>query len=415
MRIWIICHGEALPIEPDIRKYRVGMLFDECRAQGHEVTWWATTFWHLRKIRVRESSETLRFGENGKLRLLECGTYMKNVSLARLRHHQRFASQLEKEFHATERPEVILCCYPVIEAAAVAIRFAKSNGIPIVLDVRDRWPDQYLEYVPRVVRGLARIALGVHFRRAHYCFSTADRLTSMSRGMLEWALTSAARERGTGDRVFHIGYEKDKSGGSRRSEDGVIRFAYAGTFGNTYDIEMVLRVFSALEKVDGLLKWSFTLGGKGERCDTLRQQYESERIRFAGWLDEAGMEALMNESDWGLVPWASEAGAFPNKVFEYFSYGIPIVSSIKGELWDLVNEEEVGFNFDISDSENLETVIRRCLVESGDLERYRHRVNRLFKARFESKNIYGEFVKFLVDVGLGGQARKQGQHVTSDR
>jgi glycosyltransferase involved in cell wall biosynthesis len=400
MKIWIVMHGEALPVESGTRKYRAGMLFEACMNAGHDVTWWATTFWHLKKIKVATSSKTLKFGKHGKLRLLECGTYKKNVSIARLRHHIRFAKLLDAEMRASETPDVILCCYPVIEAAEKVIQYGLAKGIPVVLDVRDRWPDQYLEYLPRSLMSLGRLVLSRSFRRARYCFRTASCLTSMSHGSLEWALRYVDRTQSEMERVFYIGYASDNTRLKQETAKPWVQFIYAGTFGKTYDVRIVLEAFSQLEKEHPELPWKLVLGGAGERCDEMRAEFTSKKIVFAGWLDKEEMERNLLESDWGLVPWASEPGAFPNKVFEYFSYGIPVLNSIEGELWDLVEHEKLGVNFRIRDLEGLKDKIIRCVKKHKELPQFRDRVSACFRDRFVSDKIYHGFVEHLENVSL---------------
>ena len=50
MDIWVIKDGEPLPIEPDARVLRTGLLAAELVRRGHTVTWWTSTFAHHRKV-----------------------------------------------------------------------------------------------------------------------------------------------------------------------------------------------------------------------------------------------------------------------------------------------------------------------------------------------------------------------------
>ena len=68
-------------------------------------------------------------------------------------------------------------------------------GEPVVVDVRDRWPDIFVEPLPRPLRAIARLLLLSEFRRARYVFRTATAILAVSDGYLEWGLRQAARPR----------------------------------------------------------------------------------------------------------------------------------------------------------------------------------------------------------------------------
>tara|TARA_Y100001968_G_scaffold333447_1_gene396316 strand:- start:2012 stop:3151 length:1140 start_codon:yes stop_codon:yes gene_type:complete len=375
----------------------MGMLVKESLERGHDVIWWGTTFNHPQKTLVSKSDDSIRLGDSGELRLLHCGSYSKNISLARYLHHFRFGYRLSRAFATEKPPDLILSAYPVIASATAAVTYSKRNSIPLVLDVRDRWPDQYLDHIPKSLKPLARLLLSLDFRNARKCFSGATCLTAMSREMLTWALNYVGRSRNELDRSFHIGYARDCSPEHRFVDRATPLFVYAGSFGRTYDIEKVLAAFAELER-EGQKNWKLVLGGKGERYDDLQNRFRSDRIHFAGWLDEKNLKELFGGAHWGIVPWAGESGAFPNKVFEYLSFGLPILSSIRGELWDIVEQDRIGMNFDVSDIADIKSQISACIQQVDKIEEYRMRVVTKFNASFKSSRIYGDFCTYLETV-----------------
>ena len=58
MKIWLTEIGEPLPIDAGARLMRCGLLAQTLASRDHDVTWWASTFDHARKLYRRPSSET---------------------------------------------------------------------------------------------------------------------------------------------------------------------------------------------------------------------------------------------------------------------------------------------------------------------------------------------------------------------
>ena len=44
-----------------------------------------------------------------------------------------------------EFPDLILCAYPAIELSRAGVQFANKIGVPVVVDIRDLWPDIFVE------------------------------------------------------------------------------------------------------------------------------------------------------------------------------------------------------------------------------------------------------------------------------
>ncbi len=148
MRVWVIKDGENLPVQTGSRKMRTWLLSEALAAEGCEVTWWATTFSHQRKSLVCDHDCQYAVSDQISLRLLHCGSYRRNVSFARIKHHQRFGKALRSAIAGLPPPDAIVCSFPIIEAAAQMTAWAQSHGIPVIVDVRDYWPDLYLDRIP---------------------------------------------------------------------------------------------------------------------------------------------------------------------------------------------------------------------------------------------------------------------------
>ncbi|MCP2830399.1 glycosyltransferase WbuB, partial [Salmonella enterica subsp. enterica serovar Typhimurium] len=77
--------GEPLPIEQsNERLLRAGILSNMLAARGHQVTWWTSTFLHMKKRHLFDTDQVVELRPGLRLRLLHGTGYTRNVSLQRL-------------------------------------------------------------------------------------------------------------------------------------------------------------------------------------------------------------------------------------------------------------------------------------------------------------------------------------------
>ena len=68
------------------------------------------------------------------------------------------------------------------------------------------------------------------------------------------------------------------------------------------------------------------------------------------WINKDEVRALLNLSNAGLAPyndlWDFNL-SIPNKISEYLCYELPIISSLKGDSYDLIKKYNCGINYDV--------------------------------------------------------------------
>jgi glycosyltransferase involved in cell wall biosynthesis len=406
LRIWLFKDGEALPVEAGSRRMRMAMLADALRREGHDVHWFHSTFLHGPKRLFAEHDLQHAVAPGLTLHLIHAGGFRDNISLERYRFHRRYARRLREYCAVLARPDVIVCAFPLIEVASWVVPFARTAGIPVVVDVRDCWPDAIVDAFPRVMRPLARAALDGDFRRTRAVMTGATALTAMSNGVLRWALSHARRTAEPRDRVFPIGFpetlpdrEAPLTAGVQPwlpALQGKRLFTYVGTFGRTYDVESIVDAAATLSRRTPY-DAHFVLAGSGPRLDQVRRKARGlPNVTVTGWLAQPDIAALLARSHAGLLPWAGLADAMPNKFFEYIAAGLPVLSSAAGELAALVEREHVGITFPATANGLVDAVDRM----SGDPERdvMSARARQLFATRFREALVYREFAAYVIDL-----------------
>lgn len=404
MVVWLFKDGEALPVESDTRRMRMGMLAHELVLRGHDVHWFSSTFLHLPKKLFATENRCLTLASNYHLHLIHAGGFRRNFSLGRYLFYRRYSRRLERYCQALPRPDAIVCAFPLIDVAAWVVRFAKQHRIPVLVDVRDLWPDTIVNAMPRPLRPLARLLLARDFRLTRRVFVQADSLCAMSGGVLAWALHHANRPASANDRVIPIGFPAvpaitapphQQLGALLDRLAGRFLFVYVGTFGHTYNIDVILDAARQLQVTHGN-RVHFVLAGTGPLYAAVSTRAaQLPNVTLTGWLDQSAVRFLLNKATAGLLPWAGLPGAMPNKFFDYLSAGLPVISSADGELNDQLLQHAAGRTFAARDAEGLGRAVC-ALADNPALRDAQAAAARAWFAReFSESTVYRGFADHL--------------------
>lgn len=410
MRTWLVTVGEPLPVDPGSpRLLRAGLVAELAARRGHDVVWWTSAFDHHAK-RMREGARSQRIAPAGyRLEMLEGEAYASNVSLARLRNHAQGARDFLRRAAGAPRPDVILCSYPTIELSEAAVRYGAEHGVPVVLDMRDLWPDIFLNLAPGPLRPLARLALAPMYAASRRACTGAAAITGITEGFVDWGLQRARRARGPLDRAFPLAYRAQLPAAealerARRAWDasGVTpdtpTLCFFGTLGRQFDIPTVLGAARRLAGRDVRL----VLCGAGDRLDEYRRQAaDLSNVVFPGWVDAAAIRALMERSVAGLAPYYCEHSftlSVPNKAVEYLSGGLPVLSTLSGELAALLERERCGRTTPQGDAQALAHAIGALLDAPGTAREMGDNARRAYHANFVAEVVYGRLLDHLAEV-----------------
>ncbi len=408
MRIWLITVGEPLPLlSSGSRPWRTGLLASELTSRGHSVYWWTSRFDHFRKEYFRVDQEELPASERLTLGFLDGRPYRNNVSLARLRNHRQLARNFAAAQVSRERPDAIVCSFPTIELALQAVRLGVKERVPVVIDIRDLWPDIFLDVVPASLRWLGRLVLEPYYRATSEIMGSATSVVGISEGYLQWGLASASRTRRPADTVIPLAY--DLPPGSRKSRaDGrelLQRFGgaadattciFAGTFGRTYDVGPILAVAPDLQ--GGARPFQFVLCGDGERQAEWKARAAGlNNVIFTGWLDQDQLRLMLAASDVGLAAYAREAPqGIPNKIIEYLAAGLPVVSSLRGESARLLHDEDCGASYEPENKASLRDALL-AVMDRRHAERSAN-ASAVFDRRYRAEAVYGAYADHIEDL-----------------
>lgn len=236
---------------------------------------------------------------------------------------------------AGERPDAVIGSSPQLFAALGALILARRHGLPFILEVRDLWPETMMALAER--RGP-----GYHLldRVAWYLYERASRIVVLARGSADY-LADRGVER---DRLVYIpnGVDPDMFGGDVRPERATLTFLYAGAHGPLNGLDAVIGAADRLRERSDI---RFLLVGDGPVKEELVEaagRRGLSNIEFRDPVAKRAMPALMGEADAGLMVLRQadifEFGVSPNKLFDYFGAGLPVVCNVPGGVARMVAE-----------------------------------------------------------------------------
>lgn len=427
MRIWLATVGEPLPLDgPNERYLRTGILAYELVRRGHQVTWWTSAFDHIRKRFRSEASQIIEVEPGLRIGLLKGCGYQRNVSLARWRDHRQVADEFGRLAARETRPDVIQASVPTIELALATVRYGQEHSVPVSLDCRDMWPDVLEEAIPV----LGPLVFRRMRREAGLALGGATGITGHTQEFRDWGLGYAGRPAGEWDRDFPFGYKSaappadalreaeskwdalgvealpagpgqspddDRDEGAALGQTaGVFRVCFFGTLGRQFYLDEIPAAARLLQE-EGV---QFVVCGDGEALPGLKENAPPNLI-LPGWVDAAAIYSLQRRSQVGLAPYLRTenfAANLPNKVIEYLSAGLPMLTTIQtGPVARIVRDHQLGAFYEPGNAETLAAAVRNWR-RSEHRRGADSRALALFEQRFRAEEVYADFAQYLEDL-----------------
>jgi glycosyltransferase involved in cell wall biosynthesis len=370
------------------------------------VTWWSSAFDHVRKERKRLADDAVDAAPGYRIVALDGGGYPRNISLRRVRDHYRLGREFARRAPGKAPPDLVLCSYPPIELTAEAARYATARGIPCFIDICDTWPDAFTQALPAALRPCGGILNLPWRRQLRSALRSAAGLLAVSGAYLDWGLRKAGRPRGAGDAVFVHAYQRQALPDREREAHEARWMAlgarpdrfigcFFGTLSRLRDIGTVIETARELERRKAPAQ--FILGGVGDEADHFRSRAAGlSNVLFTGWVDAGAITAMLGMSRVGLIPYRDRAPqSLPNKPFEYFSAGLPVLSSLPGEMEAIVRDHQVGLTYRAGDAGDLRAKLEALMADEPGRRRMAANALGLFERAYRAETVYDDLVRHL--------------------
>lgn len=406
MRVWLINPYGTLPGEA-WRPYRTAMQAQALALAGHEVSWWISTLQHrTKKFRAAEF-EKRSLPDGAQAFLVPSGTYSSHISLARIQYERAFAREVVARASAESPPDVLVVVDPALFFGLPIAEWAVSRGARLVVDIMDLWPELFRIALPPAFRFSAPIVFSPLYARRQRLLRMASGVTAVSKDYLEPARDAsvtcptlvsyiggaplgASTDEGLAELVQRYRLPE------RKSTD--MWFVYAGTLGAGYDVSTLIASIALIAEESATSQ--FLIAGDGPRradVEALARKYPRQ-VHYVGVVDPQTLDGLYKLCDVGLSLYAPESTvSMPTKIYDYFFAGLAVLNSLGRECGELIEHEQLGWNFRSGDVQRLAEAFRSCLA--NPVEVARRGANALAVAeRFDASRQSKAFADFVSDL-----------------
>ena len=178
----------------------------------------------------------------------------------------------------------------------------------------------------------------------------------------------------------------------------MVRIAYIGTLGHSYNIPIVIDAIRYLND-KGINNLKFIIMGDGPLKEEFENYAEEKKVdcQFTGRLEYEKMVGLLCSCDIAVNPIKKgSAGSIINKVGDYAAAGLPVINTQENnEYRNLVEEYKIGFNCENNNSNDLAEKINILWNDEKSRKGFGNNNRKLAEKKFNRNRTYNEIVKLM--------------------
>lgn len=393
MKILIFSAFDPIPSD-NISPIRYALLAEEFLNNGHEVEYVTSRYFHLQK-KFREEKDWSEKGtpQNLKLTIIPAPAYKKHIGLRRLYSHYVLAQNLRKylkELTKEKYPKLIISAYPPIWTNYFLSTWAKQHDITFITDIQDLWPYNFKQLLP--FNKFTSNALQPLKSLFHKTLHIADGVAAVSEDYLFYLQKIIGKKP---KNVFHLGTPTFFPITDTETDRYKSHILYIGSSQINYPL---LNAIQLIDKSDKYQIDVVGFSGNKEKFDEFCETNSLKNVNYISWPDFTKDRYKNHQYKLGLTIINTDSlVAFPNKVFAYFAYGLPIINNIAGgELQELITKNKLGITLNNINQESIENAIQYCTVNFSMADR--ERIQQFAKTNFNSSNIYNSYYQWCLEV-----------------
>ena len=176
-----------------------------------------------------------------------------------------------------------------------------------------------------------------------------------------------------------------------------VKICYGGSLGYSYDFNTILKTFKELYSRFKNIELYFIGGGIKEKEIIKFGKDYSLPIFLTGYLSYPDYLKYLCSMDIALNSFKKDSAvAFSYKFNDYISVGLAIVNNLTGETAQIVEENNIGFNFDYKKN-SLELQLEKLITNKILLSTMKENSYKLSLGSLNSKSIYNKMTKEIID------------------
>jgi glycosyltransferase involved in cell wall biosynthesis len=303
------------------------------------------------------------------------------------------------------RPDVVVATSPQLLCAAAGMLLACRFRVPLVMEVRDLWPESLVAVgASRTSSPLVQLLEAV----AHALYRSAEHIVTVTEAQRAAIVASGiGAQRVT---VIPNGVDDsfmaqvDRESSARAAGEFVV--TYIGTLGMAHHLETLLEAAHAMRKDPAV---RFQLVGEGARRAALEEKARALDLRNVTFIGERPRDEVARwicSSDACLVL-LRQTPVFhtvvPSKMLEIMAAGCPMVLGVAGEASTLLERAGAGIAIEPENSGQLVAALHRLRADAALRRTLGDNGRRFVAAEFKREQLAARYLGILKN--LSGAVR----------
>ena len=411
MEVCIFQTGEPLHIDKgNYRPMRCMLLADNLVEKGHKVRIISSAFFHQRKIHRTRKFKLFVINENLSIYLIPSIGYKKHISLKRVLDHFILALNLTVFFKKNKdfSPDKLFIGYPPILSSFVMAFWCKKNNIPYMLDVKDKWPEIFLEPFSKNIKAIVRIILEPYYLCSRYIFKNANQITSITDEYINW-IKSTYKDKNQKKYFVSPLIRKPLSLNDIQKEIAIKfwekqsinilktkYFCFIGSYSKSFDFDFIYKSAELLLKKYPEVK--FIICGSGDQYENVKNKFQnSSNVLVFGEIDKYNAKILIKFALATLAPYLNNPNFrdhIPNKIIESLENSTPFITTVEGKLKSIIDEYENGIFIKNKKSTDL-SAYEKLILDSEHQQHLSINAGNSYKKLFNYKKTFQKIINIL--------------------
>ena len=407
--IWIFQTGEPLHVDGfDSRPMRAMNLANFLVKKKIKVVLWSSDFYHQKKVHRTKTFKSIKINTYLTIQLIPSLGYSKNVSFKRILDHILLALNLRKilKKNKYEIPNFLIIGCPPIESSFVFLKWAQKNNVRTILDVKDQWPEVFISPFPKYLRAFVRFLLQPYFIILRYQIRNADYISTISSGFQNWLNTLNFNKNKDQNLLIpltspSVSIKKSKYNTISKwwSNNGLVKgkktICFVGSLSRAFDFKPIHKLIEYLSNMN--LDINFVICGLGEANIEIKKMMKKyKNVFFPGWINFEQMKVLYDNSYLMLAPYKNFEDfklSIPNKIYDALSNGLPILTSLEGEVKQLIDKYEIGIHY--KNEKDLCLKLHKILSSDNIRDEMSANAKKLFNKKYNFDLVYNKFLEII--------------------
>ncbi len=379
-------------------------------SKGHNVHIISAAFYHQQK-KHRNVSGIVHYSSHISYQLVSSPGYSSNIGLARFADHFVLAISLFRALISLRySPDAFFIGYPPIECSLVAVIWAKLRGIPSFLDVKDTWPNMFVDYFPFSFKWLIRLCILPYSLPAFISFRMADYVVTITSSYLDWICRYSKKNRSDLNSFIlplippaELAATKSVTQSTSLYCNQILAhmprdlpiFCFIGSLTASFDFKCLHQAAFMLNQSHNFL---LVIAGAGAEENAIKNLFvDIPNAVFPGWLDYADVKLLLTKSICLVAPYRSIDNFtmnIPNKIVDSLALKTTFLTSLDGEVRKLADDHKCGLVC-IDTPESWMESMKLLIEQPGLVEELSSNSYNYYLSHFTHKATYGAFVDYL--------------------